>query len=789
MAAALAHLRVLDLCDLRGALAGRMLADLGADVLKVEPPGGERDRLCAPFVADKPAPDRSLAFLFRNANKGSVAIDLADRAGRARLDELLERADVLLENVSLVDRDRLGFDPAAVRERHPHLLHVAIADFGLSGPRATWTAEPICALAASGALYAAGFADLPPCNAPGRLAHDCGAIYAVAGTLAALADRARTGLGQTVEVSVQEAALAGLNPWSIPLADYARRYPPLPVLIQRNGDGPYTVLRARDGYLRVLPATPRHWRGFAEWLGKPEALAGPEWEQAMYRLANHDVIRLVAAEALAGCGREEAVETGRQAGFPIVPCNTAEEFVAEAQTQSRGFFLATGFPHLESAPFASLPCVFSRTPVSLRRPAPARPGKEAYLPPREPDLRAGSHEARSPLDGVLVVGLTCGAVGPEACGLLCDLGAQVIKIESRANLDFLRRVTLDGDPNHSWTFNEECRGQKSVCLDLSTPRGRELALALCERADVVIENNRGGVAAAWGLDYDDVARVNPKIVYLCSQGFGRGGPLGEAPSFGPLNSTFAGVNSLWNHPTAPYPAGVSLNHPDHIAGKLGAVAVLAALEHRRRTGEGQRIDMSQAEAAAFLIGEVYMLHAATGRRAAPVGNGSEHAVPHGVYPTVETDRWVAVAVSDDEAFARLCAVCGWSHEPALATIRGRIEARSAIEQRLSEWTKSRTAEAAAAELQAAGISAMAVQNGDDHRADAHLASRGAIVTVEHREIGAERHAANPIRLSRTPLPAPAPAPLLGADSRSVLEGVLGLDGAEIEHLIASGVCS
>ncbi len=387
------------------------------------------------------------------------------------------------------------------------------------------------------------------------------------------------------------------------------------------------------------------------------------------------------------------------------------------------------------------------------------------------------------------MGLTCGAVGPEACGLLGDLGAEVIKIESRANLDFLRRVTLDGDPNHSWTFNEECRGQKSVCLDLSTPRGRELALALCKRADVVIENNRGGVAAAWGLDYDDVARVNPRIVYLCSQGFGRGGPLGEAPSFGPLNSTFAGVNSLWNHPTAPYPAGVSLNHPDHIAGKLGAVAVLAALEHRRRTGEGQRIDMSQAEAAAFLIGEVYMLHAATGRRAAPVGNGAEHAVPHGVYPTVETDRWVAVAVPDDEAFARLCAVCGWSHEPALATIGGRIEARSAIDQRLSEWTKSRAAEAAAAELQAAGISAMAVQNGDDHRADAHLAARGAIVTVEHREIGAERHAANPIRLSRTPLPAPAPAPLLGADSRSFLAGILGLEDEEIGRLIASGVCT
>jgi crotonobetainyl-CoA:carnitine CoA-transferase CaiB-like acyl-CoA transferase len=789
MPAALAHLHVLDLCDLRGALAGRMLADLGADVLKVEPPGGERDRLRAPFVADEPAPDRSLAFLFRNANKGSVAIELADRSGRARLDELLARAHVLLENFSVADRDRLGLDPAEVRARHPHLLHVAIADFGLSGPRATWTAEPICALAASGALYAAGLADLPPCNAPGHLAHDCAAIYAVAGALAALADRARSGRGQTVEVSVQEAALAGLNPWSIPLPDYARRYPPLPALIQRNGDGPYTVLRARDGYLRVLPATPRHWQGFHEWLGRPEALAGAQWEQAMYRLANHDVIRLVAAEALGERSRDEAIERGRRAGFPIVPCNTPEEFVAEAQTRSRGFFRATWFPHLEAAPFAAVPCVFSRTPVSLLRPAPAQPATEAYLPPREPDVRPESNQARPPLDGVLVVGLTCGAVGPEACGLLRDLGAEVIKVESRANFDFLRRVTLDGDPNHSWTFNEECRGQKSVCLDQSTPRGRELALALCARADVVVENNRGGVAGDWGLDYDDVARVNPQVVYLCSQGFGRGGPLGEAPSFGPLNSTFAGVNSLWNHPTAPYPAGVSLNHPDHIASKLGTVAVLAALEHRRRTGEGQRIDMSQAEAAAFLIGEAYLLHTATGRRTAPVGNEAEHAAPHGVYPTAEADRWVAVAVSDDEAFSRLCAVCGWSNEPALATIGGRIEARSVLDQRLADWTRSRTAESAAAELQVAGISAMAVQNGDDHRADAHLAARGAIVTVEHPEIGAERHVANPIRLSRTPLPAPAPAPLLGADSRAVLAAVLGLDGDEIERLVASGVCS
>jgi crotonobetainyl-CoA:carnitine CoA-transferase CaiB-like acyl-CoA transferase len=789
MASPLAHLRVLDLCDLRGALAGRMLADLGADVLKVEPPGGEASRLRPPFAGDRAAPDRSLAFLFRNANKGSVANDLTDRSGRARFDELLERADVLLENLSVADRGRLGLDPTALRARHPHLLHVAMADFGLDGPRAGWTAEPICALAASGALYSSGLPDLPPCNAPGHAAHDCASIYGVAGALAALLDRARSGTGQTVEVSVQEAALAGLNPWSIPLADYARRYPALPVLIARNGDGPYTVLKARDGYLRVLPATPKHWRGFWEWLGKPEALAGVEWEAALYRIANQDVIRAVASDALASRGREEAIEQGRRFGFPIVPCNTPEEFVSEAQTRSRACFRATGFPHVGEAPFAALPCEFSRTPVSLHRPAPSRPGRDAYLPPREPEAPGGPREARPALDGVLVVGLTCGAVGPEACGLLRDLGAEVIKIESRANLDFLRRVTLDGDPNHSWTFNEECRGQRSVCLDLSTARGREIARSLCKLADVVVENNRGGVAAAWGLDYDDVAKVNPDVIYLCSQGFGRGGPLGGAPSFGPLNSTFAGVNGLWNHPAAPYPAGISLNHPDHIASKLGAVAVLAALEHRRRTGEGQRIDMSQSEAAAFLVGEVYLLRATTGRSAAPIGNRAQDAVPHGVYPAAGTDRWVAVAVASDQAFARLCEACRWPHDPALATLDGRIAARGAIDERLAEWTSSREAEAAAAELQAAGISAMAVQNGDDHRADPHLAARGAIVTVQHEDLGAERHAANPIRLSRTPMRAPAAAPLLGADSPGVLSDTLGLAADEIERLIAEGVCS
>jgi crotonobetainyl-CoA:carnitine CoA-transferase CaiB-like acyl-CoA transferase len=791
MPAPLAHLRVLDLTDLRGALAGRILADLGADVLKVEPPGGDPGRLRPPFAGGVVAADRSLPFLYRNANKRSVRVDLAGPEGRARLGELCADADLLVENLGADARGALGLGPDEIAARHPDLVHVAIADFGLSGPRAAWTAEPLCALAASGALYPAGFPDLPPCSLPGYLAHDCASVYAVAGALAALADRAESKAGQTVEISVQEAALAGLNPWSIPLADYTRRFPMLPAVMMRNADGPYQVFRLRDGYLRVLPGTPRHWRKFVEWLGNPEALRGSEWDSALYRIANQDVTRLVASEALSSRSREEAVTEAVRLRFPITPVHTPDEFVAHPQTIARGFFQKTSFPHLESAPFAPLPCNFSRTPVALRSAAPRlEEQSEGFASPRkEPSTpRSRRSAAHPPLEGILVIGLTCGAVGPEACGLLAELGADVIKIESRTNLDFLRQVSFDDDPNHSWTFNDECRGQQSVCLDLSTPRGREIALALCARADVVVENNRGGVAAGWGLDYDDVARVNPRVVYLCSQGFGLGGPLGEAPSFGPLNSTFAGINWLWNHEAAPYPAGISLNYPDHIASKLAAIAVLAALGERRRTGEGQRIEMSQAEAAAFLAGEFYLQGPTTGRPPQPRGNFVEYAAPHGVYPCAGEDRWLAVAVASDAAFDRLRAVCGWPHDPALATLAGRLARRADLDERLSRWTRTRDAEAAAAELQAAGVSAMTVQHGDDHRADAHLAARGAIVAVEHPDIGSERHAANPIRLSRAPLSPARAAPLLGADTRPVLRRLLGLSPDEVAALIAGGVC-
>lgn len=792
MPGALAHLRVLDLTDLRGALAGRLLADLGADVLKIEPPRGDPGRLAPPFAGNVAAPDRSLPFLYRNANKRGAVLDLHDPGDAARFAELCRQADVLLENVGPNRRQVLDLAPEAVRERFPRLVHVILADFGLSGPRAHWRAEPLVAFASSGALYASGLPDRPPCWMPGFAAHDAGAAYAVIGALAAILDRARHGRGQTIEVSVQEAAIGGFHPWQIPLADYHRHYPMLPTAPPRNGDGNYAVLPVADGFVRVLPAGQRHWRGLVDLLGRADAFAGPEWDLPLYRMINVDAIRAVAADSLRHRTRADVLAAALTRGVPLSPIQTPDEFAACAQTRARGFFRNTGYPHLGDAPFAPAPFVFSATPIALRRPAPrlddhddrfgaGAPGDPA---PHDPPSASGP-----PLTGMRAVLFGYAAVVPELGSILAELGAEVIRIESRAHLDLLRTITIEPDtPNRAFTFNDASRGQRSVCLDLRDVRGRELALALCAEADVVAENFRGGVLTTWGIDYASLCQRRRDIIYLSSPGFGTGGPLAGAPSFGPLNAAFTGVNWLWNHPDAPYPAGTSLNHPDHVASKLAAVAVLAALEHRRRTGEGQCIEMAQIEAAAFLIGDVYLQRHCTGEAPRPMGNAASGAVPHGVYPCAGVDRWCAIAVVGDAAWQRLERCLGWS-EPQWGTLAARQRDREEIDRRVATWTMTEAPDAVATVLQSAGVSACTVLGPDELRDDPHLLARGAIVSVVHPEIGPERHIGNPLRMSRAILAVPAPAPLLGADTRAVLRELLGLDEAAIDGLIAAGVCA
>lgn len=379
------------------------------------------------------------------------------------------------------------------------------------------------------------------------------------------------------------------------------------------------------------------------------------------------------------------------------------------------------------------------------------------------------------------------AVGPETSLVLSELGAEVIKIESTAHLDVLRVSGFDRI-NCGFAFNDECRGRRSVALNLDTARGRQIAFDLCARADVIVENCRGRVLERLGLGYDAVQAANPGVVYASSSGYGREGPLAEMPAYGPLNLGFVGLHLLWNHPDAPYPCGTSLNHPDHIAGKFLAGAVLIALDHRDRTGEGQRIDLAQTDLAAYLRGEVYLEAGVSGTDPEATGNRSPVACPHGVFPSAGEDRWVAVSAASDAEWSALRRALGWPEEPALADLAGRLAQRERIEERLAAWTAGRDGAEAAAFLQERGVTAAPVMGPLDHLADEHLAERGFIVTLEHPEVGSERHTGNPVRMSLTRQRVASSAPCLGADTAAVLGRMLGIGTGEVQALIAAGVC-
>ncbi len=770
----LSWLRVVDLTDVRAALCARILADLGADVVRVE--------------RGMPASD-SLAHSYRNANKHGVALDLDSPSGRDRLEALLAEADVLVENVDPAARQAWELQPEAVGQRHPQLAHVALADLGLTGPRSSWQLEALPAVAASGTLFASGFPDLPPCNAPGYLAHDCASVYGAIAAVAAVLDAERQGQpwGQAVDISVQEAALAGTNPWSIALHSYTKINPLLSPEGKRNAEGAYWVLPAADGWVRAVIGTPRQWDGFVALMRSPEAFEDDVWKSMLFRLQNADVVRLLAEERLTDRTRAELFDEALGLGTTVGVLQTLRAFVAHPQTKARSFFADSGFPGLEGLPFASHPVNLSRTPSSIRRPA-GTAADAGFGPRRRPAGGPVGTPGGQLLDGLRVVEFGVAAIAPELSGVLSELGADVVKVESVAHLDVLRAAGASvGSFNRSMTFNAECRGRRSVLLDLSTERGRELAFELCAGADVIAENYRGGVLEGLGLGYDAIRARNPRVIYASSQGYGDTGPFGSMPAYGPLNSGFSGVHLLWNHPAAPYPCGTSLNHPDHIGGKLLAVAVLAALREREASGEGQRLEMAQTEVSAYLVGELYLQAARDGADPPALGNAHPGAAPHGVYPAAGEDSWIAIAVMTDDEWQRACTAIGWD-SAELPTVASRLAAGQELDERIAAWTRSHTSVEAAELLQSQGVSAMPVMGPVDQHADPHLGERDFIVHLEHPEVGEETHVGNPIRFSRTVQRTAASAPCLGAHTEEVLTSLLGLSPQDVAELTRQGVC-
>lgn len=394
------------------------------------------------------------------------------------------------------------------------------------------------------------------------------------------------------------------------------------------------------------------------------------------------------------------------------------------------------------------------------------------------------------LAGLRVADFTIHAAGPFSTLLLAELGAEVIKVESSARLDIVRRPHPVYGRTEVPSFDMVNAGKRSVTLNLKTAKGVELAKRLVALSDIVVENFRAGVMERLGLAYPVLCEVRPDLIMLSISTSGQTGPEREIAGYAPMFAALGGLGELTGYPDGP---PVELRHAmDHANGLVGVFAVLAALTHRRRTGRGQYIDLAMREVASSLIGEVLLAQAMNGEAPARMGNRDAAMVPHGVYPCKGKDRWVAIAVESDAEWHALCRALGdpdWTLDPRLSDAVGRRAREDEIEARLAEWCRERTPDEVMWRLQRAGVAATPSMSAEDLLRDPHLRERQAFPELVDPRRGRRQVAGPPWRFSATPAAVRKWSPDLGEDNHDVLSGLLGLTRAEIEALAAEGVVS
>jgi len=366
--------------------------------------------------------------------------------------------------------------------------------------------------------------------------------------------------------------------------------------------------------------------------------------------------------------------------------------------------------------------------------------------------------------------------GPYATRMLADFGAEVIKVQPllpEAKDKFSRGY-----------YNTWNRNKLGITLNPGKPEGLEIARKLIRISDVVIENFSPRVMANWGLDYPEAKKIKPDIIFLSLSVMGHTGPWRDYSGFGPTVQAFSGLTHLTAYPGSP-PAGIGYSFSDHIAGLYASLALMGALEHRRNTGKGQYIDLSQTEATASLLSDTIINYTLKGEEAKPVGNSSSRAAPYGIYPCQGKDRWCAITVFTDmewEGFKRALGSPEWAKEERFSTLTSRLNNTVALDNLIQEWTQEHTAEEVMAILQGEEVPAGVVQNAADLAGDPQLQSQDFFLKLEHPELGTTMTDANPIKLSESPAEYRRAAPLNGQDNYYVYRELLGMSEKEMDRL-------
>ncbi len=840
--------RVLDLADDGALICGQILADLGADVIAVEPPGGRNARRAGPFAGDVPDPERSLSWWALSRNKRGITLDIESVEGKERLRQLVRGADVLVESYTPGYLERLGLGYDALAALNPGIVHVSITPFGSSGPKAGWAATDLTALAASGVLLITGDADRPPCRVvvPQAFLH-AGADAATA-ALIALTARTRDGLGQHVDCSAQVSAMMATQ--SAILCHGWNSNP-----VSRAGGGlkigPYDlrfVYPAKDGFVSVTflfggllgPFTARLLAWMCEEGFVDEATRDKDWIGYTVLLLNgqepiselHRVAAAIERFTRTRTKAELFAEAQRR-HLLIVPIATTADLVHGAQLNARDFWQPAvanrdqGVRSSEESPLSSSRrgaggettsaataiypgpfAKFSATPLQYRRPAPRLGEHNAELlesiplpqPPPLQELERGPG-GEAALAGLKILDFTWVFAGPMGVRPLADYGATVVHVESAVRPDILRTNVpyKDNVPGieRGGGYANVSAGKLGLTLNLAKPEALEVVRKLVAWADVVVENFSPKAMRNWGLDYAALRQINPTLIMVSTCLNGQTGPEAALAGFGTMGAMIAGFGELAGWPDKD-PAGPFLAYTDYVSPRYIASAILAALDHRRRTGEGQWIDLAQGESSIHFIGSALLDYTVNGRTMRRDGNVSHEQAPHGVFPAAGSsdtrsassdDRWVAIACADEGQWRALCRATGndgWVSNPRFATFAARQANREALESAIADWTCERDVAEIEQYLQAADVPVHRASSTADAFADPQLAHRGHFVTLDHPELGPVPLEGSRMILSRTPAQVTRPGPTLGQHNELVLRRILGLSDDELTALVVAG---
>lgn len=753
----LSGLRVVDLSDGTDGAIGRMLADLGADVVLIEPVGG-----CAARAHGRIAGGTSIEFALTSLGKRSLTADVTSEEGQASVTQLLSDADILIAGAG----SKNAFNLEDIAQKFPTLVILSVTDFGLDNMLSDWTGTDAVYQAVGSQLARSGAPGRVPLVGPGGITEQSAMVQALLGTLFAYLNRLKTDKGDLLDFSTAIGAAQAMDP-GFGMQGSATSGVPAHKLPRGRPDEAfrYPILPCKDGHVRACVLAPRQWRSMFEWMGSPEEFADPAFNSLQLRYKTPELLPAME-QFFSDKSTAEIEAEAQKRAIPIVALAGLEGALSNEQNKARETFRQIDISDGASVPAPDGLVMVNGARTGFTGPVPS-PADGISWHDREEPQKPDWTDAASPrpLAGLRVLDMGIIVVGAEQGRLLADQGADVIKIENPAFPDGSRQ-TRDKSLM-SPTFASGHRNKRSLSLNLRSEEGLKILLDLVREADVLLSNFKPGTLDGLGLSEEKLLEVNPRLVMSDSSAFGAGGPWSSKLGYGPLVRSAAGLTQLWRYDDDPQSWSDALTvYPDHVAGRMGVIGTLSLLIRRTRSGKGGRVSGSQAE--------VMLSHLAADIAEMVLRDGgvevtdTRPAMRQIVAPCDGDDEWCVVDPQTSEQYGALMELLGHPDD-----------ANGALES----WTRQRTPMEAAQTLQAVGVPAGPMLRVFDMPEFEYYTQRDFFSPLTHPELSSDYQTENAPILSRNmPDPDTRPAPIMGQHSREVVSEWLGMAESELDRL-------